>query len=258
MHIFGITGPIGHGKTTLANALMQLEHPAVHMESSMIISSVANEWMATFRKELLLDPIDYDLLNEWFNDLAAVVSRQIKPIDANKLHITHDEVLAEPKYVYKLFMHLNLIRQGVIALGETITEENKDRHRTILQWLGGYLVHRIDKGIWYEEIEKRMKLAADDGVKLYVVGGIRYPYDAEVVRRNGGIIIKLLRANLPERELADVTEEHRKEIQIDTTIISDAEPEALSELVKSLFDDLLTGDLLETYNSNDYQPLIRS
>lgn len=257
MHIFGITGPIGHGKTTLANALMNLEHPAVHMESSMIISSVANEWMATFRKELLIDPIDYNLLNEWLDDLAKVVSHQIRPVEGKALHITHDQVLAEPKYVYKLFMHLNLIRQGVIALGETITEENKDRHRTILQWLGGYLVYRVDKGIWYEEIERRLKQAEKDGVKMYVIGGLRYPYDAEVVKRNGGIIVKLVRADLPERELADVTEEHRAEIPVDTTIISDAEPAALEELVKSLYNDLLLGDLLPQYNSNDYQPLIK-
>lgn len=256
MHIFGITGPIGHGKTTLANALMQLERPAVHMESSMIIGAVANEWMATFRKELLIDPIDYQILNDWFDDLARVVSQQIKPIKPELLHITHEQVLAEPKYVYKLFMHLNLMRQGVIAIGETITEENKDRHRTILQWLGGYLVHRVDRGIWYEQIEKHLQKAKADGVKLYVVGGIRYPYDAEVVRRNGGIIVKLVRADLPERELADVTEEHRAEIKPDTVVISDAAPAALDELIKSLYSDLLVGDLLPEYNSNDYQPLI--
>ena len=62
----------------------------------------------------------------------------------------------------------------------------------------------------------------------------------------------MVRADLPERELADITEEHRREITVDTTVISDARPEALPELVKALYQDLLVGDLLKEYNSNDF------
>lgn len=256
MHIFGITGPIGHGKSTLANALMACEQPAIHIETSMIISAVANEWWATFPKELLIDPIDYDLLNHWMADLAKVVSQQIRPVQASQLKITHDQVIKESKYYYKLFMHLNLIRQGMIPLNESINKDNKDKHRTILQWLGGFLIARVDPDIWYEEIEKRLKTAAEQGVKLGVVGGVRYPADAAIIRRNSGIILKLVRKDLPERELADITEEHRNEIKVDTTVISDAKPAALGELAKTLWHDYLLGDLLPVYNSNDFQPLV--
>lgn len=255
MHIFGITGPIGHGKSTLANAMMSLENPSIHIESSMIISAVANEWFATFPKELLIDPIDYHILNRWMGDLARVLSQQIRQVEPNKLAITHDQVIGESKYYYKLFMHLNLMRQGVIPIGEAITEANKDKHRTILQWLGGFLVERVDPGIWYDEIENRLKSADKEGVRLAVVGGLRYPYDAEVIKRNNGIIIKLVRADLPERELADITEERRKDIPIDTTIVSDAKPSGLEELAKALFSDYINHDLLPQYNSNDFQPL---
>lgn len=255
MHIFGITGPIGHGKSTLANAMMRLETPSMHIESSMIISAVANEWFATFPKELLLDPIDYRILNRWMADLSRVLSQQVRHVEPNQLAITHEQVLSESKYYYKLFMHLNLIRQGVIPLGEAITESNKDKHRTILQWLGGFLVERVDPGIWYEEIENRLKAAKNEGVRLAVVGGIRYPLDAEIIRRNDGIIIKLVRADLPERELADITEEHRKDIKVDTTVISDAKPSGLEELAKAMFSDYINGDLLPQYNSNDFQPI---
>lgn len=255
MHVFGITGPIGHGKSTLANAMMKLEQPSIHIETSMIISAVANEWFATFPKELLIDPIDYHILNRWMADLARVLSQQIRNVEPSALAISHEQVITESKYYYKLFMHLNLMRQGVIPIGEAITEANKDKHRTILQWLGGFLVERVDPGVWYEEIENRLKSAAKEGVKLAVVGGLRYPYDAEVIRRNGGIIIKLVRADLPERELADITEEHRAEIKADTVIVSDAKPSALDELVKAMFQDFIMGDLLPKYNSNDFQPL---
>lgn len=255
MRLFGITGPIGHGKTTLADALMTLENPAVHFEPSNVIAEVANEWFATFPKELLVDPIDYSILNRWTTDLATVISHQIKYVDPNQLRITHDQVIGESKYYFKLFMYINLIRQGVIPFAEPITLANKDKHRNILQWIGGFVVHRADQGIWFEHIEKLLKKAEKDGVKLGIVGGIRYPYDAEVIRRNKGIIIKLLRADLPERELADITEEHRNEIKVDTTFISDSKPNAFKEMVKIFYRDYLTNDMLKTYNSNDYQPL---
>jgi len=256
MRLFGITGPIGHGKTTLANVLMALESRAVHIEPSDIISEVANEWFATFPKELLVYPIDYQLLNQWTTDLATVVSHQIKYVDPNQLRITHDQVLGESKYYFKLFMYINLIRQGVIPFAEPIVLANKDKHRNILQWIGGFLVHRADRGIWFDHIERLLKKAEADGAKLGIVGGVRYPYDAKVIRRNQGIIIQLLRADLPERELADITEEHRREIKVDTTIISNFRQEALNELVKAFYNDALVGDLLPTYNSDDYQALV--
>lgn len=256
MQIFGITGPIGHGKTTLANALMTLTTPAIHIEPSDIIAEVANEWFATFPKELLVDPIDYALLNQWTTDLATVVSHQIKYVDPNQLRITHDQVIGESKYYFKLFMYINLIRQGVIPFAEPIVTANKDKHRPILQWIGGFMVHRTEQGIWFDHIARLLKKAEADGIRLGVVGGVRYPYDASVIRANGGIIIKLLREDLPERELADITEEHRNEIKINTTIISDSRPEAFNELVKIFYRDYLVGDLLPTYNSNDYQPLV--
>lgn len=255
MNLFGITGPIGHGKTTLAEALLKLENPSRHIETSTLVSSVANEWFATFPKELLIDPMDYSILDKWIDDLAKVVSHQLIHVMPHQLSFTRRDVLEQPKYYYKFFMHLNLVRQGVIGIGDPITVNTKERHRTILQWLGGYLVYKIGPGIWYDEIERQLHQAETEGVRLLVVGGVRYPYDANVIRRNGGKIIQLIRADLPERELADITEEHRHEIIPDTTIISDASPQALIELVKAFYQDLLLGDLLPQYNSNDFAPL---
>jgi hypothetical protein len=256
MHIFGITGPIGHGKTTFANALMQLEHPAVHMESSIIISEVANEWLATFPRELLLEAVDYKVLNTWLNNLATVTTHQLRRVEPDLLTVTEQDVQHHPELTQKLFMYLDLMRQGVVAMGETITEENKDRHRAMLQFLGGFLVARVDRGIWYDEIEQRIKKAEADGIKLYIVGGIRYPYDAEVVKRNGGTLVKLIRKDLPMREVDDVTERERGKIRVDTTVVSDATPNALGELAKALWQDYLLGDLLVEYNSNDFQPIV--
>jgi dephospho-CoA kinase len=49
MIILGMTGPIGHGKTTFADALSDLVPSTVHFESSLIIAEVANDMHAAFR-----------------------------------------------------------------------------------------------------------------------------------------------------------------------------------------------------------------
>lgn len=256
MYVLGVTGPIGHGKSTLANALMDLEHPSVHMETSILISRVANEWLPNIPRTLLLNKTDFDALNLWTDNLSEIVSRQLRKVNPSALRITQANIDKEPRYTEKLFAYLDYIRQGVVGFGETITEENKDRHRAILQWLGGFLVYRVDKGIWFEEIESLIQKAEADGVRLYVVGGVRYKYDAQVLRRNGGIIIKLVRADLPEREVNDITEQERNQIRADTTFISDASPRALNEVSHAFFHDLLLNDLSSEYNSKDYQAMV--
>jgi len=254
MLILGITGPIGHGKSTLAKAFMAIDKSAVRFESSTIIAEVANEWLKNFPKELLIDAQNYEILEAWTTELAIILSKQLQiKVHPEQLLITKKTFKKEPETVARLLRYIDLIQQGVVEINSEINDGNKDKNRAILQWLGGFLVIRVGEGIWYDEIERRIHKAETDGKSLCLVGGIRYPYDAEVIRRNGGKVAKLVRKDLPARDSSDITEAHWQNLEVDTVIKSKASKEALAEMAHAIYEDLLNNDLLPEYDSEDFQ-----
>lgn len=254
MHILGITGPIGHGKSTLAKAFMAIDKSAVRIESSTVIAEVANEWLKNFPRELLVDDHDYDILEAWTTELSIISSDKLKvKIHPEQLLITPATFENEPETVARLMRYINLIKQGVIEMNTEINDGNKDKNRAILQWLGGFMIVRVGEGIWYDEVERRIHEAETQSKSLCIVGGIRYPYDAEVIWRNGGKVAELIRKDLPPRDSSDITEQQRYKIKVDTIINSTASKEALGEMAHAIYEDLLNGDLLSEYNSEDFQ-----
>ncbi len=254
MLILGITGPIGHGKSTLAKAFMAIDKSAVRLESSTIIAEVANEWLKNFPRELLVDDHDLDILEAWTTELSIIASEKLQvKIHPEQLFITEKTFKDEPETVARLLRYIDLIRQGVVEMNTEIKDGNKDRNRAILQWLGGFLIIRVGDGIWYDEIERRIVEAETEAKSFCIVGGIRYPYDAEVVRRNGGKIAELVRKDLPKRDTSDITEQQRSKIKPDFVIKSRASKEALAEMARAIYEDMLNNDLLEEYDSEDFQ-----
>jgi len=257
MLILGITGPIGHGKSTLAKAFMAIDKSAVRIESSTLIAEVANKWLKNFPKELLVDDHDYDILEAWTTELSIIASEalQIK-IHPEQLLITEKTFNEAPETVARLVRYISLIEQGVVEINSEINDGNKDKNRAILQWLGGFLIVRVSEGVWYDEIERQILDAETKGKSLCLVGGIRYPYDAEVIRRNGGKLAKLIRKDLPPRDSSDITEAHWAKLKVDTAIKSTASKEALGEMARAVYEDLLADNLLPEYNSGDFQGVI--
>src|SRR6185369_10078642 len=71
MVIIGMTGPIGHGKSTFAKALLELEPTAKHFESSLIVAEVANALHSSTNK--LPDQSDIDSVNNWLRPLPSIL-----------------------------------------------------------------------------------------------------------------------------------------------------------------------------------------
>ncbi len=89
MIIIGMTGPIGHGKSTFADALAEMEPSTVHLESSLVIAEVAN----AFQKALtdIPDPYNVERLNNWL--------RCLPPILAEIIHVncSYEQLKLEQK-----------------------------------------------------------------------------------------------------------------------------------------------------------------
>lgn len=252
MILIGITGPIGHGKSTLAHALLEIEPRSIHMESSMLISEIANEWIKQLPDEIFDEKATVETLNPWIDTLAEIVSQNITQVDANQLRFPSDVLEKAPDEVEKLFMYLDLIHQGMIERRTLITEANKDKHRAILQWLGAYMVKKIGKGFWYEEIERRIHIAHQRGCHLYLIGGLRFPYDAEVIQRNKGVVLELRRTDVVERDMSDITESERTKIPYDAKVINNAGIDELHRLVPVLYEDVKHHTLKKKYHTSDY------
>lgn len=248
MIILGMTGPIGHGKSTFASALKELEPSSAHLESSLIIAEVANDLHAALGA--IPDPYDIDSLNNWLRSLPAILLQRVNTRTTyERIRLDPGEVEQHPVEYQKLIMHVeNLQRQPDLAK-HTITRENKENYRPLLQWLGGYLVQKVDKSIWYNEIVRRVYKAQSRGCKLCIVGGLRYPSDAAILRQAGAIIVKVYRPAHLQNDMLDPTERERENILADCTIASDGTVEDAKACAARILQDIREGRLQKNYHT---------
>ena len=248
MILLGLTGPIGHGKSTFAEAASLIEPSYIHFESSMIIAEVANELHKSMRSLPKRDNVDS--INDWLKPLPEILKKTVhanSTYEQLKLDIT--KINKHPIEYIKLFLHIQNLTGNPDLAKHKITLENKEAYRPILDWLGGYLAEQVDDSIWYKEIVRRVKEAENEGYKLCVVGGLRFPQDAICLRSIGGIIIKVYRPDHLQYDMLDPTERERDNIKPDCIIISNGTIEDLNRCTKTVLDDLASYHLQKNYYS---------
>lgn len=246
MILIGFTGPIGHGKSTFAEALHKLEPSYAHFESSMIIAEVADAMHGALDK--IPERDDIESINNWLRVLPSVLLQHLGvKCSFEQIMLDPERVVRHPVEYEKLFLHIDNLAHNPALLKQTITSENKEAYRPFLQWLGGYLVRFVQPGIWYKEIVKRVQQASRQGVKMCTVGGLRFPNDGTILKAAGATIVKVYRPGHLQYDALDPTERERANIEVDVTIVSDAGIEEVTKCAKIFMQDLAAGTLKSTY-----------
>jgi uncharacterized protein (DUF1778 family) len=244
MIIIGITGPIGHGKTAFGQALQRQEPQSVHFESFQVITSLAEQWLAM--APVLPKSNDIVAINNWLQMLVPALNSQF---DVNctfmDVLLKHDEITRHPDRYQRLFDFLDQPK----AAYTSITEENKEYFRPLLQWMGGYFVLKVDFGIWYKYILRQIQMSETKGVVLATVGGLRFPEDANILKEAGAIIVDIERPGEAVAHLDDPTERQRQTILTDSTIVNNGSLADLELCAAHLYADVKAGQVKPTYQA---------
>jgi hypothetical protein len=248
--IIGITGNIGSGKSTLAEFLCAAEPDHARYETSELIAEVAEDFNRALSGELAFETTtdDVELVNQsliWF--IESISEKLHREVTWNQLAVTKHQMATHPELFEKMLAYVDLAKEQPSLLDQRITTANKEKYRPLLQWLGGYLVAKISPTIWYDELFRRIQLY-DDTKSLVLIGGVRYPSDAECVRRNGGIIVGIDRPG-ESSDTSDVTESSRALIEPDVELHNNGSLDQLRAVAEQLWNDIGAGNPKSHYNS---------
>jgi hypothetical protein len=247
MIIIGITGAIGHGKTSLANDLVATAGNAQSFESSSLILEVANALRALPVEHP--SPTDLKAINDWLAFLPPILASITHVTVPPRVFVITKAKLASDTVLYeKLFEYLAFMAHWPAFARAELTAENKHRYRSLLQWLGGFCVLQVKDTIWFDELVRRVQSQPD--LALASIGGVRFPSDAACIRATEGKIITVQRPSIGVTDGADLTERERGAITPDITIVNDGSLEQLALLAKQLYKDLKAGKTKKQYSAS--------
>jgi hypothetical protein len=248
--LLGITGAIGSGKTTFADCLMKIEPSHAFYDTSLLVAEVADVFNKALKAELAYDTANkpLDIANQvliWLPDAISEILHQ--DVVWNQLAITTHHALARPEHYDKLLVYLKQTEKKPKLLDKPITPRNKSDYRALLQWLGNYLVVKVSKTIWYDELMRRATLR-DQDKNMVLIAGVRYPSDAEVVRTHGGIVIDIERPGA-QSPATDATESERQNIKPDIIVINNGSLANLDHVAETVWRDIGAGIRYATYRA---------
>jgi len=251
--LIGITGATGSGKSTFAKALAECEPDHSIYETYQLIAEVGNAFNQALKAELEFATArnDTELVNQaliWLPD--TIEDHLHTEVSWSQLAIKRHETLVRPNLYGKLFSYLKTAKQNPAILDKPITIKNLATYRTLLQWLGGYFISKINKNIWYNELMRRVD--NHDGTKsLVIVCGVRYPSDATTIKKRGGKIIAVQRPGIKAKvsDLTDINEATRHIIRPDHTILNNGKSKDLQLAAENIWRDLGAGKAKSRYTA---------
>lgn len=134
------------------------------------------------------------------------------------------------------------IKQHVIRIFGPLDETPKEVLRPVMQALGESLKAKFGKMVFIDQLKQRirdMKHAAD----LVIIDDLRFPFEADWVRSQGGKVIRIIRPELDGVVDNHISETSVDEVIADATIIN-------SDGLETLF--LKVTDTLGRMRDHDY------
>lgn len=246
MIILGICGPIGHGKTTLADYFSTLEPDSIHLESSGLIAKVA-DGLNGFYYATQPKANDLPSVNAWLAYLGPILLQSANYNLIEPIVLTSKLINSAPGDYQKLWEYLGACQKDPSLPRHKITSQNKSKYRSLLQWLGAYGQQHIDSGLWYNELVMHAKAS---NKQLAVIGGVRFKADAEIIQDAGGHIISIIRPDFTEQDANDATERFRKQIPVNVMLKNNGSLEQLQKTASLILKDIKSGSVSRSYSAN--------
>lgn len=102
--------------------------------------------------------------------------------------------------------------------------------RRLLQWVGSELFREADKNFWINKLTDKMIVG-----KKYVIGDVRFPNEAEAIRRRGGSIVLVKRPGIVS---TDTHASEQIQIDADYTIVNTDKSQFIQDV--TIIEDLIS------------------
>jgi len=250
MRYIPVTGDIQAGKSTFADTIETLHGSAIHIETFEIIAEVATQFNKSFHPE---HGTPVERINHWLGQMPGVL-KKVLDIDVNygDITISQKHIEAEPAAYVKMFGFLSLLDSKTNIARQKITSDNKEKYRPELQWIGGHLVSRVDKNIWFKEVVRRAEAEESRGVDLCITTAVKYKSDELYMRTfEGTVIPKIVRAELPTRDATDPTERESSLVTPDTILYNNGDLAQYKNSIEQFYKDYIDGTVQSAYVAND-------
>ena len=122
-------------------------------------------------------------------------------------------------------------------VGLRYLKANKELFRPILQWWGTEFRRNLTcQDYWVKKVRAKLEHDRRDGITF--VTDVRFPNEAEMIRELGGIVVRVVRPDLEQRNGSDhCSESELDHYDFDAVIENDGALETLIPKIKDLIND---------------------